>query len=178
MNRSGRRVELHAQAGKAVLVGPGEVVLPADLEAALDEWACIAETVRRTQRSDPESAALVSDRGRALAARIAGSTGAPVGYADPVAGSMVILSPPAEPTPWATGLIVSAATAVLVGLALFTLSQGLLPIGIWAVLLANLVVAAGLGPSIWLGRRTPVWRWIAYGAAAGIILAWITLTLR
>jgi len=38
-------------------------------------------------------------------------------------------------------------------------------------------VAAGLAPSMWLTRAIPVWRWVAYGAAGGILLTWITLLL-
>ncbi|MGH3975648.1 MAG: DUF2537 domain-containing protein [Pseudonocardiaceae bacterium] len=84
---------------------------------------------------------------------------------------------PGEPTPWATGLTVTAATAVIVGVALFSLSQGLATVGAWSVVLANLLVAAGLAPSLWLAWATPTWRWIAYGATAGIALTWITLLL-
>ncbi|MGH3902168.1 MAG: DUF2537 domain-containing protein [Pseudonocardiaceae bacterium] len=86
-------------------------------------------------------------------------------------------APPGEPTPWATGLTVSAVTAVIVGIALLSLSQGLATVGVWPVVLANLLVAAGLAPSMWLARATPIWRWIAYGAAAGILLTWIALLL-
>jgi hypothetical protein len=84
---------------------------------------------------------------------------------------------PDEPTPWATGLIVSAMAATVVGVALLSLSQDLASNGAWLVVLANLLVAAGLAPSIWLGRATPIWRWVAYGTAAGIVLAWIALLL-
>ena len=86
-------------------------------------------------------------------------------------------TPPGEPTPWATGLTVSAAAAVLVGTALLSLSQALEPNGRGTVLLANLLVAAGLTPSLWLTRNTPVWRWVACGAAAGIALTWLALLL-
>ena len=82
-----------------------------------------------------------------------------------------------EPTPWATGLTVSAATAGIVGIGLLSLSQGLARVGLWPVMLANLLVAAGLTPSLWLARATPIWRWVAYGAAAGIPLTWIALLL-
>lgn len=85
--------------------------------------------------------------------------------------------PPGEPTPWATGLTVSAVTAVIVGIALFSLSQGLATVGIWPVALANLLVGAGLAPSMWLAWATPIWRWVAYGTATGIALTWITLLL-
>jgi hypothetical protein len=84
---------------------------------------------------------------------------------------------PGEPTPWATGLTVSAMAAVVVGVGLLSLSQGLASNGAWLVVLANLLVAAGLTPSIWLGRATPIWRWVAYGTAAGIVLTWIALLL-
>ncbi len=85
--------------------------------------------------------------------------------------------PPREPTPWATGLTVTALTAVIVGIALFSLSVGLATVGIWPVVLANLLVAAGLAPSMWLARATPTWRWVAYGAATGVALTWIVLLL-
>jgi len=84
---------------------------------------------------------------------------------------------PGEPPPWATGLTVSAAAAAVVGVALLSLSQGLASNGSWVVVLANLLVAAGLTPSIWLGRATPIWRWVAYGTAAGIVATWIALLL-
>jgi hypothetical protein len=85
--------------------------------------------------------------------------------------------PTGEPTPWPTGLTVSGAVAAIVGIALLHLSQGLEANGRGVVALANLLVAAGLTPSIWLARGTPTWRWIAYGTAAGILLTWLTLLL-
>ncbi len=85
--------------------------------------------------------------------------------------------PPGEPTPWATGLTVSVAAAAIIVITLLSLSQGLAPKGTGFVVLANLLVAAGLAPSIWLARTTPTWRWIAYGTAAAIPLTWIALLL-
>jgi hypothetical protein len=67
--------------------------------------------------------------------------------------------------------------AAITVIALLSLSQGLAPNGTGFVVLANLLVAAGLAPSIWLGRATPIWRWVAYGTAVGIVLAWIALLL-
>ena len=84
---------------------------------------------------------------------------------------------PGEPTPWATGLTVSVVAAAIIVIALLNLSQGLAPNGTGFVVLANLLVAAGLAPSIWLGRATPTWRWVAYGTAVGIVLTWIALLL-
>jgi hypothetical protein len=84
---------------------------------------------------------------------------------------------PGEPTPWATGLTVSVVAAAISVIVLLSLSQELVPNGTGVVVLANLLVAAGLAPSIWLGRATPIWRWVAYGTAIGIVLTWIALLL-
>lgn len=84
---------------------------------------------------------------------------------------------PGEPTPWATGLTVSAVAAAIVGVALLSLSQGLASNGAGVVMLANALVAAGLTPSLWLARSTLIWRWVAYGAAAGIVATWLALLL-
>lgn len=184
MDLGGAGLELHARSGRAVLVGygdpppdPRELGLPTGLGSALHEWAQVAEAVRRAGNCDLEPGALVSQRGRLLAARLAGSTGVPVSYADPMAGGTELVTPAQapEPTPWATGLPVSAVTAVVVAVALLALSDGLDWVGFWLVALANLVIAVGLAPSIWLARATPVWRWVAYGAAAGIVLTWLIL---
>ena len=84
---------------------------------------------------------------------------------------------PQEPTPWATGLAVSAFTAVFVAFGDIALSTafadafGLL----WVP--ANLLVAFGLTPSLHLLRHTPFWRWPALGAAAGLVTAWVVLLL-
>jgi hypothetical protein len=183
----GAGLELHARAGRAVLVGygdpppdPHELPLPTELGSALHEWAQVAEAVRRAGHCDQEAGVLISQRGRLLAARLASSTGVPVSYADPMAGATVLLAPgqDPEPTPWATGLPVSAATAVIVGVALLALSDGLDSVGSWLVALANLVIALGLAPSIWLARAIPIWRWVAHGATAGILLTWLALLLR
>lgn len=82
-----------------------------------------------------------------------------------------------EPTPWATGLTVSVAAAAIIVIVLLSLSQELAPKGTGFVVLANLLVAAGLAPSIWLSRATPIWRWVAYGTAVGTVLTWIALLL-
>jgi hypothetical protein len=34
-------------------------------------------------------------------------------------------------------------------------------------------VAGGLTPAMWLSRNLPVLRWIAAGAAAGIVIGWV-----
>ncbi|HEY0805695.1 MAG TPA: DUF2537 domain-containing protein, partial [Pseudonocardiaceae bacterium] len=84
-------------------------------------------------------------------------------------------SPASEPTPWATGLTVTGFSAVVVLIVVVTLSLALGAASDWLALIANVVIALGLAPSVWLARRAPVWRWVAYGVVAGIVVAWIAL---
>jgi Protein of unknown function (DUF2537) len=81
-----------------------------------------------------------------------------------------------EPTPWATGLGLTAFSALVVGVAVWVLSAGLADRPIVAVLV-NLLVAGGLAPAIWLSRELPVLRWIAAGATIGVVAGWITAVL-
>ncbi|MGH3978388.1 MAG: DUF2537 domain-containing protein [Pseudonocardiaceae bacterium] len=185
MDRVG--VELHVRRGRAVLVGvgdppldPEDLELPDDLAAALDEWARVAETVRDTRNGGAEPGTLVTRRGRQLAARLARRAGVPVGFADPMAGGVELFAPhPRDPgpTPWATGLTVTAAAATLVVVTMVVLAQALAETSPWLSAIATVLVAAGLAPSVWLGRRVPVWRWVAYGVAAGVVLSWLVLLL-
>lgn len=184
MRASGTGLELRAGDGRAVLVvwGSAEEVRPEDLRlpdglaADLHEWARVAGALRRAGAAGGEAGTLVSRRGRQVAHRLAAGTGAPVGYADPVRGGIEVLLP-GEPTPWATGLVVSALVAVLAAVAVFGLSTGLAGISRWLAVLGNLLVAAGLAPSLWFARSLPVWRWVAFGTAAGVPLAWVALLL-
>ena len=80
---------------------------------------------------------------------------------------------PREPTPWLTGLTVSAFIAAVVVVAMLALATTLArETSGWLALVASVVVTAGITPSLWLVRRTPILRWAAYGAAAGVVLAW------
>jgi hypothetical protein len=196
------RVELRAERGRVVLVGaPERFHPPTALAGALDEWAEVAAAVGANGRGDPAVAAMVSARGRQLAARLAAAAGTPVGYADPVRG-VVVQVPVAsvearpttpqqpreeapqphrhvrtEPTPWATGLTVSVFFAAVTSVALFILVDGLGRASWWLGALGLVVVTAGVGPSLWMVRSTPVWRWVSFGAAAGIVLAWLAVLL-
>jgi len=78
-----------------------------------------------------------------------------------------------EPTPWSTGLVISVFSALVVGVAVWVLSAGLSDRPVVAIGV-NLLVAAGLAPAIWLSRALPVLRWIAAGAAAGIVVGWLS----
>ncbi|GEL18003.1 hypothetical protein PA7_18400 [Pseudonocardia asaccharolytica DSM 44247 = NBRC 16224] len=166
---------------------PDDPALPDDLVAALREWAEVAEAVELN--GGPSERSLVYRRGRQLAARLADLIGRPVQFHDPVTGQVEPVwgratGPPprtdperAAPTPWATGLAVSAFFAAFTALADIVLSRAFADaFGVlWAP--ANLLVAIGLAPSLWLLRRTPFWRWPAFGAAAGLVSAWVCLGL-
>jgi len=175
-------VELRADRGRAVLVGAPETLeLPPALAGALDEWAEIATALSEETDTDHETVALVSARGRQLASRLAATIGTDISYTDPVRGIVervpVPNQPPDEPTPWVTGLTVSAFTAVVVLTTIVTLTAGLADVDPLLALFGNLAVGAGLAPSVWMSRRTPFWRWIAYGVMAGVPTAWLTLLL-
>jgi hypothetical protein len=185
-------------------VDPHNLALGADLADALHEWARVADAVSRNGNASGTAAAtLISRRGRQLAGRIAVVMGRPVSYADPLTGEIVEIDVPPpeladegqprwwsaaretstagrhatadEPTPWATGLTVSFVTAVLMMIVVITLSLALGAANRWLPLIANVVIAVGLAPSVWLARRALVWRWIAFGVVAGIVGAWIAL---
>lgn len=185
--------ELRARSGRAVLArsadeeyDPGRLKLPGSLVSALHEWAGVAESLRAAE-SESADAELVSSRGRHLATLLATETGGRVDYVDPLSGSVDHIGrsrsataiqrggvpiAPVAPTPWATGLTVSAIVAALVAVILVAVTQGLGDVSAVLAVFVNLGVAAGFAPSIWLGRRVPVWRWVAYGMALGIVLSW------
>jgi hypothetical protein len=183
-------------------VDPHRLAIGADLADALHEWARVADAINRSdQPVDGAAGRLISRRGEQLASRIAAVMGAPVSYADPLTGVVTeidVPAPPApvargglagwwarrtgfeqrrrpEPTPWATGLTVTMVSAILVLIMVIALSLALGSASRWLALVANLVIAVGLAPSVWLARRALVWRWVAFGVVAGIVLAWIAL---
>ncbi|MFC7341270.1 DUF2537 domain-containing protein [Saccharopolyspora griseoalba] len=184
--------ELRARSGRAVLVrsdhreyDPARLKLPEDLVAALHEWAGVAGSLRHAEAADSE---LVSRRGRHLATLLATETGGRVDYLDPRSGAVERIGrsrsataihrdgvplAPVNPTPWGTGLTVSAIVAGLVAVILVAVTQGLGDLSPVLAVLVNLGVAAGFAPSIWLGRNVPIWRWVACGTAVGIVVSWL-----
>ncbi|HZZ49617.1 MAG TPA: DUF2537 domain-containing protein [Pseudonocardia sp.] len=76
-------------------------------------------------------------------------------------------------TPWATGLTVTALVALVIAVTNYALVSILRVRYGWAWIPANLLIAAGLAPTIGLMRAQPVWRWVAYGIIAGLSLAWV-----
>lgn len=180
-----------------VEVDPHSLALGAELADALHEWARVADAVHRNgQGGGSVAAQLISRRGRHLAGQVAAVMGGPVSYADPLTGEVTDVDVPegeqppprgrtgprhtgrrigGEPTPWSTGLTVSVVTALLLMVVVVTLSLALGAANRWLPLIANVVIAIGLAPSVWLARRAPVWRWVAYGVVGGIGVAWIAL---
>lgn len=77
-----------------------------------------------------------------------------------------------ERVPWGPGLTVAAFVALVVGSAVFVLSAGLAENPLIAIVV-NLVVAGGITPAVWLARDLPVLRWVAGGAAIGVLCAWL-----
>lgn len=181
-------------------VDPHTLPLGAGLADALHEWAKVADAVTRADPpSDGAANALVTRRGRQLAGRLAADMGTPVEYTDPVTGELVVVDVPSveaadeepevgdgaeaeapepqEETPWGTGLTVSFIVAAVVTFTVYTLSVGLGETSQWLALLANVLVVGGITPSVWLARKVPVWRWVAYGVVAGVLAAWSSLLL-
>jgi hypothetical protein len=199
-------MELRIRDERAVLAGPGgeharevdphKLAIGADLAQALHEWARVASAVSTDSAdSGGEAAAVVSQRGRQLAGRLASVMGTAVRFVDPVTGADTVVEPPpraakaahrfvrsvlgppgppGEPPPWLTGLTVSAFIAAVVVVAMLALATALArETAGWLALVGAVIVTAGIGPSLWLIRRTPILRWAAYGAAAGVVIAWI-----
>ncbi|SFP46293.1 Protein of unknown function [Amycolatopsis arida] len=178
-------MELRVQGERAVLSGAVRSTgrrLDRELVEALHEWARVAAAVRRSGAGpDVEAAAVVSRRGRQLAARVATALGQPVRYRDPVTDRPSTVPPAAggtagspEPTPWATGLVVAGFAGVVVVVAVLALAHTLAAsTSGWVAIVATAVVTAGMAPSLWLARGLPVVRWIVLGATAGVALSWI-----
>ncbi|MEU3625589.1 hypothetical protein BS329_10590 [Amycolatopsis coloradensis] len=194
--REGRAVLAGPGGDSAHEVDPHSLAIGSDLAQALHEWARVAsavETAARPGESGTEAASVISQRGRQLAQRVAATMGTSVRFVDPVSGDGVIIDPPApaprselarrlfgtpdpagEPTPWLTGLTVSAFAAAVVVVAMLALANTLArETSGWLALIASAVVTGGITPSLWLARRVPIVRWASFGAAAGIAIAWI-----
>ncbi|WP_132118704.1 DUF2537 domain-containing protein [Actinocrispum wychmicini] len=189
-------MELRVTGERAVLVGPDEQVMDpfrlaisAELSTALQEWAqVVAAMLRAEAADDPTAAIVVSRRGRQLADRLSAALHSTVRYHDPLTGEVLVVDAvvtpvevipqeprPPEPVPWVPGLTVTVLMAVVTLAAVLTLAVTLNETNPLLAVGANVVVTAGLAPSVWLARRVLVWRWVALGVAAGLALGWVGL---
>lgn len=67
--------------------------------------------------------------------------------------------------------------AVVVTVAVMAFGSQLARINPALAVILELVVVAGVAPSVWRLRRAPVWRWLVYGAAAGVVAGWTALLI-
>lgn len=81
-----------------------------------------------------------------------------------------------EPMPWGPGLAIATFTGFLVASAVYVLCSGLSSRPLVAIGV-NVLVVGGLCPALWLSRGLPVLRWIAGGAAAGVLAAWFSVLI-
>jgi len=80
-----------------------------------------------------------------------------------------------EPTPWGTGLTVTAFTAAATGVAIVVLSLGMTRVHPLVAVVLNLIAVGGLAPTLWGWRGMPVRRWFVLGAGVGVACGWIAL---
>lgn len=77
---------------------------------------------------------------------------------------------------WGPGITLALFVTVLVAVALLVLTSGLSDTP-WLAVLVNVVIAVGMAPALWLSRGLPVLRFLAAGAAAGLLVGWISMLL-
>lgn len=65
--------------------------------------------------------------------------------------------------------------AVVVAVAVMAFGSQLARINPALAVILELVVVAGVAPSVWRLRWASVWRWLVYGAAAGVVAGWTAL---
>lgn len=75
---------------------------------------------------------------------------------------------------WGPGIAVGIFVALIVAVALIVLTSGVSDSPVLAIVF-NVVIAAGMAPALWLCRALPVLRFLAAGAAAGILCGWIAM---
>lgn len=81
------------------------------------------------------------------------------------------------PTPWATGLTLSAFSFVATVVALVGGGQALGRIHPVLAVVVNLVTVAGIAPTVWSWLRVPVLRWFSAGVVAGVPVGWLVLLI-
>jgi hypothetical protein len=74
-----------------------------------------------------------------------------------------------------SALVVSAFSAALVVAAVIACGAAMIAVHPLLAVVVNVIVAVGVAPTLWQWRAVPVWRWVVYGAAAGVVVGWIAL---
>ncbi|ONM50399.1 DUF2537 domain-containing protein [Nocardia donostiensis] len=81
------------------------------------------------------------------------------------------------PTPWGAGIPVVALVAVLTAVGVYAFGAALAQVHPLLAVTVNVVAVAGVAPTAWRWRNTPVTRWVLAGGAAGILSGWAALVL-
>lgn len=74
-----------------------------------------------------------------------------------------------EPTPWGLGLVITAASALFATLLLLGVYELIGGVAAWLGVASAGIVCIGLGWTLWELRERPVWRWIVWGFAVGLL---------
>ncbi|KHJ70308.1 MULTISPECIES: DUF2537 domain-containing protein [Rhodococcus] len=79
------------------------------------------------------------------------------------------------PTPWATGLTLTAFSFVATVITVVACGQVLGRIHPALAVVVNVVTVAGVAPTVWSWLRVQVLRWLAAGFVAGVPFGWLAL---
>ncbi|MGN5238712.1 DUF2537 domain-containing protein [Rhodococcus sp. SJ-3] len=82
-----------------------------------------------------------------------------------------------SPTPWSTGLPLSVFVFAMSAVTLIAIGDVLADIHPVVAVLVNVVAVVGALPTFLLWRQREVWRWVAWGVAAAVPVAWGVLLL-
>ncbi|MFF0814944.1 DUF2537 domain-containing protein [Rhodococcus sp. NPDC003318] len=74
-------------------------------------------------------------------------------------------------------LVVAAFSAVLLAVAVIACGTAMIAVHPLLAVVVNVVVVAGVAPTVWQWRTVPIWRWVVYGASVGVALGWVGLLL-
>jgi hypothetical protein len=80
-----------------------------------------------------------------------------------------------SPTPWSTGLALTAFAFAITVVTVVAFGSELARIHPVLAAVVNIVAAAGAVPTLWAWRLIPVYRWVAAGVGAGVPVAWLVL---
>lgn len=76
-----------------------------------------------------------------------------------------------------SALVVAALSAALFTVAVIAFGGAMIAVHPMLAVVVNTVVVAGAAPTVWQWRSVPIWRWVLYGAVAGVGAGWVGLLL-